>query len=920
MNKALVYGMGQGKDRIREFLQERAQDLGGHKVLMPNRSLIKYYKEAILASQGGIMGLDFLTFDDLAQTYSFRKVQDKKDLLAYIVQDRLREAREAFPILGPSFDFLSSVRGLMELFRELDILGQGPEGAKDLPYSYRDEIQEAYKVYRGVREDLGAYSLEEAYLDSEKNLSRGLFPGEALSIIGFSSFRSLEWRLIEALGQAGFSIQVHLPFDRIERPQVLTKTLDRLKDLGFEVQDLGDQDAQGLKALAQGQVGLRGLNLDMTKGQSRNLVMEEIFNRVIKCLEEGLSLDQIAIASPSLEDKAGLIGMARNYGIPLANPLNKIEVEASLLLHEIETLLTFTREGQEGLSKRLLLKLFPLGQEGEALDRILGRFQFDSLYDLEEDLGARVWLPMGEGDYKLLFDSLPLLLEDYRAHDLRGLGQEIDLIRGLLEDIDPSGLQGQDPQIRDLVLEIIQDLDSYRSYLENLDPQDFFDILVAILARREGDQGAKDKGLTIVSLQEALGLNFSHLFVYNMNSDFPSRVGEDFLKNAQKLDKLQAMGLFLDHKDRQEVEEVSFLHTLGGVGHLSLFQGGARDDLSPLWLDILGQVEDLEEGEVQDFDQEAPYRWTRTHEILGGQPGGPSQGSQGQLEGKSLTYIFDQLRRGAYSATLLENYLSCPFRSLVETFILDKEDLYVAQSEVNKAMGTIYHTCLERYYREGVRREDLGALFNGVANKREYLDIFDKEEYPLKKEKMFKCLEAFVDMDQERLSNEKKDKGFRPYLFEERFSFQLEGVRFRGSIDRIDRNEAGQEVLIDYKKTSGHSLDQFAQGQSWQLPLYGYSRYLASKEVVGLAYGNIEKGNFSYQLRNAEQIGPYPYATGPSQRMTQAQVEEFFQGLEGRVRQVLDQIEGGVFPPIPLEANRCIYCKLQDLCRKEEVL
>ena len=161
------------------------------------------------------------------------------------------------------------------------------------------------------------------------------------------------------------------------------------------------------------------------------------------------------------------------------------------------------------------------------------------------------------------------------------------------------------------------------------------------------------------------------------------------------------------------------------------------------------------------------------------------------------------------------------------------------------ALGHSIHKTLELFHtRKGMESlDDLLECYNeawvndGFASPQLAQEFFEKGE---------RMLVRYWDDNQDRKTE---------ILFvEKHFAFDLEGVKLRGIIDRIDRNPDGTVEVIDYK-THNEVWDQAKADEDLQLSVY----YMAARDLLGvppdvLTYYFLAHGRKVSTHRNKEQI------------------------------------------------------------------
>jgi ATP-dependent helicase/nuclease subunit B len=152
----------------------------------------------------------------------------------------------------------------------------------------------------------------------------------------------------------------------------------------------------------------------------------------------------------------------------------------------------------------------------------------------------------------------------------------------------------------------------------------------------------------------------------------------------------------------------------------------------------------------------------------------------------------------------------------------------------------------------------------------------------------FKAIPAYLDW---QVQNEAD--GWRYAEAEKPFEWELEGVRLRGRIDRLD-TRAEEKRVLDYK-TQGYSLLRnklLEAGEDVQLACYAYAH-----EAADAAFVSIDNG----EVRLVEAKHDMP-------QLAQLNVE--------RLEQVMARIRGGASLPANGIDAACRYCEMRGVCRK----
>jgi ATP-dependent helicase/nuclease subunit B len=258
--------------------------------------------------------------------------------------------------------------------------------------------------------------------------------------------------------------------------------------------------------------------------------------------------------------------------------------------------------------------------------------------------------------------------------------------------------------------------------------------------------------------------------------------------------------------------------------------------------------------------------------------------------------------------TDIDAYRKCPMRFYIEKFLcLEMERPPEFEVEA-RLWGKLAHMVMEYLFRDGdVEPEDMEKrLFDGLEKGLSEFLIGDFWA-GVAREIFVRLLPAL----KERETEIRKD-GFSPFIVEHPLKTELDGLRLRGKIDRIDRKiqftvhgsrlktkkqrstdncQLSTVILLDYKTGS---VDR----DSLQLPLYISMWNREWNEPV-------EKAGF-YSLKDGK-IDWFPKKTDMDDFLHRA-----LQLAEGLV----EKMRKGIFNPSPFKEAECRYCTHNSLCRK----
>lgn len=402
-------------------------------------------------------------------------------------------------------------------------------------------------------------------------------------------------------------------------------------------------------------------------------------------------------------------------------------------------------------------------------------------------------------------------------------------------------------------------------------------------------------GVDILSLDEAYGGEYDRLFVSSLDGNFMPTKIEDSLMNRSVARAAMDVGLYPDFFQEEEVtDRLSYL--LASSKKSYLYKVGDGEEAT-----IFSALK--EDFYAEDLDKAREAReemWELATE-------------EEDFSPEAAMVLADWLRQKGLSPSAVDAYLRCPFRYYAERVLKtapEEED-----GRPVMAKGTIYHEALARYFSGSLSKEDLPGFVAAAYDEKmsylrpEYLWAWEKKD-------MVRALLAAIQAEEERLADEKRNAGFRPTAFETDFTYPFKDVAIHGVIDRVDRNESGDEILIDYKSGGVPKYDKVAAYEVMQLSLYALARRSMGNRPASLEYVSVEGAKASVMVRDTTRAGNYS-RLGKEKKYDGEAFDGFLNEAENALGRVIASIKKGAFPAEPTEEDACKYCPYGDLCRKE---
>ncbi|WP_215506831.1 PD-(D/E)XK nuclease family protein [Peptoniphilus sp. EMRHCC_23] len=402
-------------------------------------------------------------------------------------------------------------------------------------------------------------------------------------------------------------------------------------------------------------------------------------------------------------------------------------------------------------------------------------------------------------------------------------------------------------------------------------------------------------GVDILSLDEAYGGDYDLLLVASLDGKFIPAKKEDSLMNRAMAKSAMDVGLYVNFFQGEETTER--LHYLMASSKKSLLYKVGSGEEAP----IFTQMKEIYSAE--DLDQwEGVYE--KNWDLISEDDVFSEEGAE---------FMAQTLREKGLSPSALDSYLRCPFLYFAERVLKcapEEEDGRPAM-----AKGTIYHEALALYFSKKLSKDGLANFVEGAYDEKmaplrpEYLWAWEKKT-------MVRALLAAVESEEERLNDEKKNGAFRPAAFETSFTYPFKDVEIHGVIDRVDRNESGDEILIDYKSSGLPEYKHVAAHKVMQLALYALARRHMGNRPASLEYVSIENGKVSIMARDTTRAGKYSRLR--NERIYDGEAfDDFLDEGEVALDRTLVAMKSGDFNDAPLSESVCSYCAYGDLCRRE---
>ncbi|RVY35071.1 exonuclease [Helicobacter pylori] len=250
----------------------------------------------------------------------------------------------------------------------------------------------------------------------------------------------------------------------------------------------------------------------------------------------------------------------------------------------------------------------------------------------------------------------------------------------------------------------------------------------------------------------------------------------------------------------------------------------------------------------------------------------------------------------SFSASSLNAFLTCKRRFYYHYMKRFKES---PKDENNSAVGSLLHELLKEAYEKDKNPYVLEERLIWLLETRE--NITPKER--LDTLVALKKIQAFYLKEKERFNAKIKILDL-----EKSFETIIQGVAFKGRIDRIDKTADNEIILLDYKFKNDLKLDNMSEKQRKSLsPIEiaqistDYQMAIYAHALKNLGYKGPIKA-FFYDLRKGELLEE-------DELTLQAKMDHLEFSLIPKLKQEIDFEK-------TLEVKDCEYCSFKDMCNR----
>lgn len=250
----------------------------------------------------------------------------------------------------------------------------------------------------------------------------------------------------------------------------------------------------------------------------------------------------------------------------------------------------------------------------------------------------------------------------------------------------------------------------------------------------------------------------------------------------------------------------------------------------------------------------------------------------------------------SFSASSLNAFLTCKRRFYYHYMKRFKES---PKDENNSAVGSLLHELLKEAYKKDKNPYVLEERLIWLLETRENITPKERLDTLI----ALKKIQAFYVKEKERFKAKIKILDL-----EKSFETIIQGVIFKGRIDRIDKTADNEIILLDYKFKNDLKLDNMSEKQrkslspieiaqistDYQMAIYAFAlKNLGYKEPIKAFFYDLRKG----ELLEEDEL------------ILQAKMDHLEFSLIPKLKQEIDFEK-------TLEVKDCEYCSFKDMCNR----
>ena len=565
--------------------------------LLPNGELLKSYRRKLIHSVENTFEINVLTFDDIVSRIVKNSTKDtisnpmknfiiKHALVKLVKEDNIDYFKNVIFMDG----FIKSCNSIIgEIKRSLVSTDDYLENCPEL-VEFK-EIGKIYCEYERILEELNFSDREGDYLrcvNLLKNDSTFLKDIDYIIIDEFYDFRPIEMAILKELTKMDISIYINIPFQTKNGNPIINSTLEKLKNLGFKIENISKEHTNSFEELAsflftgEREVFDNINNLQLIKSSSMYLEVKKIFEEIKIHHLNGTQLHDIGIVVTNNIYLEPLFKVAYEEGIPISKAKSIPLMDIGLVKEFLNILENVIMNGAKlNIVNRVKSAYFPIVEKrvSEALEFVVRKQDFQTIHDLKSIVleSKKLNFPL---EYYEPFKKciLEILEEMINIPPISTVEDYIEILLDLLKkyEIDNNLLKRykakDDFKIYRKDLKVIEELRKAINHTRDLSNirdritlEDYFIYLKDYLSEIEiVEESGHLMGVKIFDPVNTRGFNKKVLFIIGLSQgNYPNLKSDNYLLKEENMTTMKRLNIqYKDYENRFSNESLKFASTI----------------------------------------------------------------------------------------------------------------------------------------------------------------------------------------------------------------------------------------------------------------------------------------------------------------------------------------------------------------------
>ncbi|MDD2447592.1 MAG: PD-(D/E)XK nuclease family protein [Tissierellia bacterium] len=570
--------------------------------ILPNGDLLKKYRRDFINELGSVFELNIFTFDDIVKSIikedTYKTIDEPFKKL--IMRNTLKQLKSEGK-LSYYKDFINMegfIEVCMDIVREIKrSLITPDEFIKRCPNNlYYKEIGLIYKEYERILIDRNLTDRENDYLNCINKLKNNLdylVNIDFIVIDEFFDFRPVEIEIIKELTKKEIDIFINIPFKSTQNNIVLNHSIEKLRNLGFEIEITDYKTKNKIELLSDKIFGYDDNkldymnNIDLVKCPSTYIELKKVFREIKIKLSKGFNLDDMAIVILSESYSNNLYKISDEEKIPLKKSKKTSMNKIPIIKEFLKIIKTKLSEGaKEDLLSRIKSAYFPIVNNDlkDELEYEIRKLNFSSMDELKVLINSSQRLNINDRSIGNILDLMQridlefefLLFEDKVSNynkNLVKLIQDYDVESIIFQNYNM--IKDYDMFYRDLMAlqklkDIINIMNDINLIEEKITLEDYLLVLEDFCSQEEiFETDETINGLTILNPINSRGLKHKFLFVVGLSQEeYPRLDDKNYFLSNENYDVLKEIGIdIMNYYERFSNEALKFSSLISSCSH-----------------------------------------------------------------------------------------------------------------------------------------------------------------------------------------------------------------------------------------------------------------------------------------------------------------------------------------------------------------